>query len=100
MAYRLQLPAGSRIHPVFHVSKLKQRLGADQQARPTLPIMDEEDQIQISPEAVLQHRIITRNQQLIPQVLIRWLNLDPTDSTWEDEDFIRAQFPDFHMSRP
>lgn len=98
-AYRLKLPAGSRIHPVFHVSKLKKRVGKDQPTQSLLPVVDEEDQVIVQPEAILQHRVIIRNGQPVPQVLIRWLNLEPTEATWEDEAFIKVQFPEMAAIR-
>lgn len=64
-----------------------------------LPSLDEEDQIVIRLEVVWQHKVFSRNGQLVPQILVRWLNLELTDATWEDEAFIEAQFPDFHFSK-
>lgn len=99
VAYMLQLPTGSRIHPVFYVSKLQKRIGDDQQAKPVLLLFNKDDQIMVRLEAVLQHKVILRNSQHVPQVLIRWLNPDPMEVSREDETFIKVQFPNFAISR-
>lgn len=101
VAYRLLLPVGSRIHPVFHISKLKKHLGEAQQVQSTLPVLDDEDEVLIHPaEAVLQQRVIWRNNQHVQQLLVRWINLSPEEATWEDRDFIAAQFPEFTLPHP
>jgi hypothetical protein len=41
VAYKLELPSTSRVHPVFHVSQLKPCLGPGQQALPHLPSVDD-----------------------------------------------------------
>ncbi|XP_071926254.1 uncharacterized protein [Coffea arabica] len=95
VAYRLKLTVEARIHPVFHVSLLKKKIGPAQQVSKTLSEFDNTDQYPIQPEAVLQRRVILRNGQLVIQLLIKWCQLGAEEASWEDKDFIISQFPHF-----
>ena len=96
VAYKLKLPEGSQIHPVFHISQLKKRIGK-QIATPTLPIVGEEGEIKVEPVVALDRRLINRNGSPVAQVLIRWSNLPDQAATWEDYLFIRKKFPNFEV---
>jgi hypothetical protein len=75
LAYQLQLPAGTRLHDVFH------------------------GKVKTAPLAVLQRRQIPRNaggyDVAVPQWLVHWENMATEDATWEDAAFIQATFPAF-----
>ena len=58
VAYKLELPPGSRIHPVFRVSLLRRQIGDGASAQPELPLVrNDEEKIMPMPQAVLDKRI-------------------------------------------
>ena len=89
MAYKLELPASSRVHPVFHVSCLKKVIGENLPVQTILPELDEEGKIILEPEAVMETRTRQLRNRSISEYLIKWKNLPTEDSTWEDENFIQ-----------
>lgn len=93
VAYKLKLPEGSKIHPVFHVSLLKKQIGSHTLADCSLPTVPEaEDSILPIPQAILDRR--TRKKK--DEVLVHWQGLSPAEATWESADHLRMRFPDFH----
>ena len=60
IAYKLELPTSSRVHPVFHVSCLKKVIGDKILVQTILPELNEEGKIILEPEAVTE----TRTRQL------------------------------------
>ena len=96
VAYRLNLPSTAMIHPVFHVSLLKKKLGDNVAANPTLPPVDNSGQFLIEPIAVLDRRLVKRNNQAVVQLLVQWVNMPTSEATWEDYDSIVQRFPHFH----
>ncbi|XP_026436201.1 uncharacterized protein LOC113334072 [Papaver somniferum] len=97
VAYRLALPATSKIHPVFHVSQLKKKIGLSAPTIPTLPLTDAEGEIILTPVATLNFRQDFRQDSMVPQVLIQWSHTSPEDATWKDVDNVTAHFPKFNL---
>ena len=81
VAYKLQLPTTSKLHPVFHVSLLKKKVGTKRVARSAPPEVNEEGQPLVYPAAILDKRITKRNNQAVTQLLVQWSNLAPENAT-------------------
>ena len=96
VAYKLQLPPGSKIHPVFHVSLLKKKVGSKYTVSYTLPKLGSEGQFLVSPVKVLQRRMVKKNNVAVAQWLIQWSNTIPEDASWEDASTIQNQYPKFN----
>jgi hypothetical protein len=94
-AYKLDLPASSMIHPVFHVSQLKDFVPDHTPVFHDLPKPAELDQMDVEPEAILDCRLVKKGGSAIPQGLIKWKNLGQDSATWEDLTVFKIRFPGF-----
>ena len=95
-AYQLQLPSHLKVHNVFHVSLLKKYVPDPSH------ILDDDNLItsvdgtfDIYPEAILQSRIRTLRNRSLNEYLIKWSSYPTEDATWEREDVLLQNYPDF-----
>jgi hypothetical protein len=86
IAYKLQLPPSSSIHPVLHVSQLKRALAPSET---TAELPDRFDELQV-PVKILRHRLGAEGSH---QVLVQWSGLSPSLATWEDVTHLQQRFP-------
>ena len=90
VAYKLQLPSSSSVHPVFHVSQLKKLVGDHHQVTSDLP----NDRFLWSiPEAILQRCSVIHGVRPVVQLLIKWSHVPASLATWEDATTLQQQFP-------
>ncbi|GKD69281.1 transposon ty3-G gag-pol polyprotein [Tanacetum coccineum] len=98
VAYQLQLPPGSLIHDVFHVSLLRKCEG---QVVPTAPVVLDDTvftPLTPQPECVLDERVIKKGKyRPRTEVLIKWVGKGREDATWETKWRFAKAFPDFHL---
>ncbi|GKE25790.1 ty3-gypsy retrotransposon protein [Tanacetum coccineum] len=94
VAYRLELPPGSRIHPVFHVSLLKPSHGEPHPTTCPLPDKYVDNFPVMEAEAFLDHRTINKQGKPEAQVLVKWKGRDITEATWEPRAEITTDMSD------
>lgn len=82
VSYKLDLPPDSKIHPTFHVSCLKAKLGQHVASILTFPFVDSEGILSPEPIAVLQERS-HHLRRTVTQVLVQWQGEGPENATWE-----------------
>jgi hypothetical protein len=89
MAYELELPQGSKIHNVFHVSCLKRAINQHITPLEVLPPLDEEGKLVLMPEEILEVREKKLRRRSIKEYLVKWKDLHVEDATWESEQVIQ-----------
>jgi hypothetical protein len=92
VAYRLELPAGARLHNVFHVGLLKQFYGDPPSQPPVLPPLHH-GRVLVEPDVVLQGRWARGKKE----VLVRWKNAPAAESSWVELEEFRRLFPAFQL---
>ncbi|CAA7390897.1 unnamed protein product [Spirodela intermedia] len=71
VAYKLQLPNHSAVHPVFHISQLRKTLRTDNRSQPIPPTLPEEQEWILIPHGIKAHRSIPQDTE----ILVSWKHL-------------------------
>jgi hypothetical protein len=91
----LELPPGSRIHLVVHVSQLRRHIPADYSVTQDLSTVGTDPFKKTEPVCVLDQRVILRVASSVPQRKIQWDGLPSAMATWEDEYYLKKDCPEF-----
>ena len=92
VAYKLDLPTTCKIHPVVHVSQLKAHTAPHVEVSTNIDIPAEPVE-EVSPVAVLDHRLVRIGSSCRSQVKIRWSGLPSSLTTWEEVTDIQRRYP-------
>ncbi|KAJ3703272.1 hypothetical protein LUZ61_006977 [Rhynchospora tenuis] len=95
LAYKLNLPPDSHIHPVIHVSQLKQHIGRKHITSPFLPWLGSDGTLRVAPERIVARRLIQRHNEGVPQVKVKWAHSPEDDASWEDYAKMKLHYPSF-----
>ncbi|GJX20316.1 reverse transcriptase [Tanacetum coccineum] len=97
VSYRLALPPQlSHVHNVFHVSLLR---GYNYHSYHVVQYPFDKIRKDLSfveePEAILDRQERVMRKKTIPLVKVLWKNHPECEATWENEEVMRADYPDF-----
>ncbi|KAJ1377014.1 Chromo-like domain superfamily, partial [Sesbania bispinosa] len=94
VAYKRELPLGSKVHSVFRISSLKKSIAANVTSQPLPPFLAEDWELQVQPAEALAVR---KNVQGEPEILIKWKDLPDFEKSWEALSTLQEHFPNFHL---
>jgi hypothetical protein len=96
LAYQLQLPENVKVHNVFHVSLLKKYVADPSHVLDDgVIVMPNEGQFDVEPETILAIRERQLRNRTITELLIQWKHYPEEDATWEREEQIDTDYPNF-----
>ncbi|WVZ49241.1 hypothetical protein U9M48_000615 [Paspalum notatum var. saurae] len=92
VAYRLLLPAGARLHNVFHVDLLKPYKGEEPQETLELPPV-QHGRVCLVPQQVLRGRLARG----MSEVLVQWQGQSAAEAAWVPLTELKQRYPSFQL---
>lgn len=90
VAYELVLPPGSKVHPVFHISKLKPHHGHPPSQINPLPPSLLGTSLVLQPLKILGKRTLLALEGHQQQYLVQWDRLSDREATWVSETSLKT----------
>ena len=97
VAYKLELLEHSKVHPIFHVSRVRKRLhDGDNVVDPgALVVYTKRPLEPHEPKRILDHHELHTRNHICKQVLAKWKDRPDKGSTWENASTLQKRFPQF-----
>jgi hypothetical protein len=89
----VDLPQESQIHLVFHSSQLKSFTPDHTPIYSSLPVLMDFSAIILEPDEILEHRLVKKENTIVPQVHVKWCGLPVDATSWEDWYVLLERFP-------
>jgi hypothetical protein len=93
VAYKLELPSSSQVHPVVHVSQLKRHVPPNTPVSPSIVALELFSDGVSEPLQIIEHAWVSTSNSSASRVCVRWSNALPELTTWEDADDLCRRFP-------
>lgn len=96
VAYQLELPPElAVVHDVFHVSQLRKCLRVPEEQVPIQKVDVQKDLTYTErPIKILDEKERRMRRKNIKFLKVQWSNHTEDEATWEQEDHLRAEYPD------
>ncbi|MCO5572532.1 hypothetical protein L7F22_026287 [Adiantum nelumboides] len=97
MAYNLDLTANSHVHPIFHVSRLRQRLLRKDNIIDQEVLVDFIEPLNLphEPKQILDSHDLCTRHHVRHQVLVKWKDRPEEGATSKNVSTLRKRFPSF-----
>jgi hypothetical protein len=94
VAYKLQLPASSQIHPVVHVCQLKKALPPAVEVSPDDALNYLNSLSASVPVHASEPKLYKIGNGVTLMVQVSWSNMPQTWRTWENVNYLHQEFPE------
>lgn len=93
MAYKLDLPGSSQVHPVVHVSQLKRQVPPQTQVHTSLNLMSTDPAFALVPAQILRKTMVPSGAGKATRIQVHWSDAAPQLVTWEDPEALCRNYP-------